>query len=144
MKVALQLSPEQVRKVLSLWGEEHSEYYGKPFGATVALNPITGVEEYCGYAAVKEGEKTYYRWLTAGGNVGLIDEAEGILLYLGRRHAVGGLALPLGDLIGLPEDPADWREYRDRHAGEIPVLDYETSEPSWSWWETKDDYAKLP
>jgi|LSQX01.1.fsa_nt_gb hypothetical protein len=113
---------EQARRLLDDWKKEHEGYYAHnairiPYGARYQF------EASCGYRDIPGGGS----WLTSGNNLHAItvDGTVTRITYAGRRH---GMRAEFRDLL---EAASLWCDYR--------TLSYQTEEPSWAPWETRDD-----
>ena len=115
---------EQARYLLDDWKKEHDAYYARhmvrcPHGAQWQF------EGSCGFSAIPGGGS----WLTSGNNFHAIavDGVTTRITYAGRRHGMR----------------AEFRELLKVAAicGDYCTLTYQTEEPSWAPWETRNDQA---
>jgi hypothetical protein len=121
-------SPEIAEQALCLlhdWKEEHAAYYARhvvrrPYGAEWRF------EASCGFRAIPGGGS----WLSSGNNFHAIavDGAVTRITYAGRRH---GMRQELRDLLEAAAKRSDYR-----------TLCYQSEEPGWLPWETRDDQVK--
>ena len=113
---------EQAKSLLRDWKEEHAAYYARhivrsPYGASWQF------EASCGYRDIPNGGS----WLTSGNNFHAIaiDDNTTRITYAGRRH---GMRSEFRDLLEAAAGRSDYR-----------TLSYQSEEPSWLPWETRDD-----
>ena len=116
---------EQARAVLHDWKKEHDGFYIRhavrcPYGANYQF------EAPCGYSAIPGGGT----WLTSGNNFHSITINDTIvrITFAGRRH---GMRPEFRDLL---KAASVWCDYQ--------TLTYQTEEPSWAPWETRDDQER--
>lgn len=86
MYIRLRISKEQADAVLAYWKNEHSIWYEEK-NKTKQIREVKFGFHNLGSA---------YTWLTCGANQGMLyqDKIGWLISYWGRRHAVGGFALP--------------------------------------------------
>jgi hypothetical protein len=116
MYVRLRISEQQAKEIKAFWKHEHSLWYEKQ-------NKKLGQRE------IKFGFHdlgTAYTWLTCMGNQGMLyqDKLGWVISYWGRRHAVGGFALPTEIL----------EKYSNLSSLEIE--EFQSSRLDVSWWKT--------
>jgi len=113
---------EQAFCLLRDWEKEHAGYYAHntvriPYGAAQQF------EASCGFRAIPGGGS----WLTSGNNFHSIsingDTTR--ITYAGRRH---GMRPEFRELL---KAASVWCDYQ--------TLTYQTEEPAWLPWETRDD-----
>lgn len=118
---------EQAKCLLSDWKKEHEGYYARhsiriPYGAANYQ-----FEAPCGFQAIPNGGT----WLTSGNNFHSIS-IEGTvtrITYSGRRH---GMRPEFRELL---KAASVWCDYC--------TLSYQTEEPEWLPWETRDDQMEV-
>ena len=113
---------EQAKGILADWKKEHEMFYAHhmvrcPYGAEWQF------EAPCGFQAIPGGGS----WLTSGNNFHSIsvNGSSTRITFAGRRH---GMRPEFRDLL---KAAAVWCDYQ--------TLTYQTQEPSWAPWETRDD-----
>ena len=116
---------EQAKNILNDWKKEHKGFYAHhmvrcPYEAEWRF------EAPCGFQPIPNGGT----WLTSGNNFHAITINSTVtrITYAGRRH---GMRPEFRDLL---KAASVWCEYR--------TLSYQTEEPSWAPWETRDDIAR--
>ena len=116
---------EEAKAILVDWEKEHKGFYAHhmvrcPYGAEWAF------EAPCGFQTIPGGGS----WLTSGNNFHSITINDTIvrITYAGRRH---GMRPEFRDLL---KAAAVWCDYQ--------TLTYQTEEPGWLPWETRDDIAR--
>ena len=113
---------EQAKCLLNDWKKEHECYYAHNT-VRIPYKAQWQFEAPCGFQAIPGGGS----WLTSGNNFHAIT-IEGTvtrITYAGRRH---GMRPEVRDLL---KAAAIWSDYR--------TLSYQTEEPEWLPWETRDD-----
>ena len=117
---------EQAKRLLCDWEKEHNAYYAHnairiPYGAEYVF------EASCGFQAIPNGGT----WLTSGNNFHAISISGNStrITYSGRRH---GMRPEFRDLL---KAASVWSNYC--------TLSYQTQEPSWLPWETRDDQREV-
>ena len=116
---------EEAKDILNEWKKEHEMFYARhmvrcPYGADYRF------EAPCGFQTIPNGGV----WLTSGNNFHAIS-IEGTvtrITYAGRRH---GMRSEVRDLL---KAASVWSDYC--------TLTYQTEEPSWLPWETRDDQER--
>jgi len=118
---------EQARRLLDDWKKEHEGYY-----AHNAVRIPYGTHQWqfeapCGFQAIPGGGS----WLTSGNNFHAIsvDGSSTRITYAGRRH---GMRTEFRELL---KAASVWSDYC--------TLTYQTEEPGWLPWETRDDQKEV-
>ena len=117
---------EQAKRLLCDWEKEHNMYYAhnsvrRPYGARHEF------EASCGFQVIPGGGS----WLTSGNNFHAvsINGDTTRITFAGRRH---GMRPEFRELL---KAASVWCDYC--------TLSYQTEEPSWLPWETRDDQKEV-
>lgn len=130
MKVVIKTNSESAKKTLALWLDEQAGYYGRPWGCDGASGLLVGGK----YVWLGEDDArvearmaellaqplpSVFAWRRSSGAIAEFRQADGGWLFSlrGRRHAVLGIT---------------------RDVEELGLVEYQTREPAWAWWETLD------
>lgn len=115
MYVRLRISKEQAYAILAFWQVEHTLWY------ELENQDKPDREVKFGFHDLGSA----YTWLTCGGNQGMLyqDKVGWIISYWGRRHAVGGMALPTDVLEKFAP------------LSSLEIDEYQTSRLDVKWWE---------
>jgi hypothetical protein len=113
---------EQAKSLLASWKEEHAAYYARH----IVRRPQAAswqFEASCGFRAIPGGGS----WLTSGNNFHSVSIAGSTtrITFAGRRH---GMRHEFRELLEAAAARSDYR-----------TLCYQTEEPGWLPWETRDD-----
>ena len=113
---------EQAECLLRDWKKEHNAYYAN-HNMRIPYEASWQFEASCGFRAIPGGGS----WLSSGNNFHAVSVNDTIvrITFAGRRH---GMRPEFRDLL---KAASVWYDYQ--------TLTYQTQEPSWAPWETRDD-----